>query len=204
MYKLILYWTLFLGAIAPGYSQIFSIGVKAGVPLNDALQGYSSSSGIVTTSTERWLVGPTAELHFPFHLSFEVDALYRRENYLVSSVSVSVIAGEWFTTTSSTTSIIRNPLNDWQFPFLAKYYLHGGLIRPFVDGGITYQHLSGSDPIDDPNRAGVTVGGGLTVKLSLIQFSPEIRYTRWGSNNVYAPYVASSQNQADVLVGFTF
>jgi hypothetical protein len=203
MYKHILYWTWFLGAVAPGYSQALSIGVKAGVPLNEALRGYSSSAGSVSTNTGRWLVGPTVELHFPFRLSFEVDALYRRESYLVSSISGSGMTNQWFYV-SPTISTAKSSLSSWQFPFLAKYDLHTGLLQPFVDAGVTYQHLSGSSPINNPNLAGATIGVGVTIKLLLFRLSPELRYTRWGSKGVDAPYVTSSQNQTDVMIGFTF
>lgn len=210
MYKVLSSCILLFTAVAPGYSQLLSFGLKAGAPLNNAVQGNSSGGASVSTNTERWLVGPTAELHLPFRLSVEVDALYRRESYLVSSVSSvsgSPVISEWFyvaPTATTTTTTIKNSLNNWQFPFLAKYDLRGGLIRHFADGGITFRHLSGSGPINNPNTAGVTIGGGLTLKLSFLRLSPEIRYTRWGNNNLYAPSVTSSPNQTDLLVGFVF
>ena len=203
----IIFACLFLGSVIPSYSQLLSIGIKGGVPLNDALRGYSSNGGSISTGTERWLVGPTVELHLPFRLSIEVDALYRRQSYQVSTTSTSGTAtvSQWFNVapTTITTNFSRS-LNDLQFPFLAKYDLHGGFIRPFIDGGVTYRHLSGGGVINNPNMVGVTVGGGLSLKFLSLRLSPELRYTRWGNNNVYAPYVTGSQNQADVLVGFVF
>lgn len=170
----------------PAYSQLFSVGVKAGVPLTDGLNGQSYSSTNVTTSTQRWIVGPTAEIHLPFRLSFEVDALYRREN---------------FTTTQFLTSF-AGTVNDWQVPFLGKYELHGGLLRPFVDAGVTYRNLSGSVPA---NNAGFTIGGGITAKLLFLRLSPEFRYTHWGDkSNGAGPFIAGGGNQGDFLVGFTF
>lgn len=206
MGRAILLGVLFLGAVVPGYSQFLSAVVKVGAPLADALRGYSSSAGIVTTSTDRWFVGPTVEVHLPFRLSFEVDALYRTESYGITNTSLvsTPAVGEWFAGTSSISVTSKTSLHSWQFPFLAKYELRGGLVRPFVDGGVTYQHLSGASYIDDPNTAGGTVGGGVTVKLLFLRVSPEIRYTRWGRHDVYSPFVTNSQNQVDVLAGFTF
>lgn len=194
MSRVILLGILLLSVAVPGYSQFLSAGIKVGAPLTDALEGYSTGAGLATTSTDRWFVGPTAEIHLPFRLSFEVDALYRTESY---GITVSEGAPPVGVT-------LKTSLHSWQFPFLAKYDLRGGLVRPFIDGGVTYQHLSGARFIDDPNTAGVTVGGGFTVKLLFLRVSPEIRYTRWGRHNVYSPFVTNSQNQVDVLAGFTF
>lgn len=169
----------------------------------DALNGYSSSAGITATHTNRWLVGPTVELHLPFRLSFEADALYRREGFQVTSESLTISPGEWFSTTTTNFAVEHESLNSWQFPFLAKYELRGGAIRPFIDTGVTYQHLSGIRYIDTPNMAGFTVGGGLTMKFSFLRLSPEVRYTRWGNNQV-SNETATARNQTDVLVGFTF
>ena len=86
--KTAIFSTLFICAVAPGYSQLLSFGVKAGVPLNDALNGHSNGGGLVSTSTDRWLIGPTIELHLPFRLSFEADALYRRRESGARSLGV--------------------------------------------------------------------------------------------------------------------
>lgn len=204
MFKAVLLSVMFLSSVVPGYPQLLSLGIKAGIPLTDALTGYSDNRGTVSTNTERWLVGPTVELHLPFRLSVEVDALYRRESYQASSTSASpAIAPQWFNAVPTTTTISHS-LNDLQFPFLAKYELHSGLIRPYLDGGVAYRYLFGGGPIDNANSAGITLGGGLTLKLLLLRLSPEIRYTHWGNSNVNAPYLTSSSNQADFLVGFSF
>ncbi len=169
----------------PAYSQIFSLGVKAGVPLTDGLNSQSFSNISATTGTERWIVGPTAEIHLPFRLSFEVDALYRRDNYTTHQPSFSY----------------SQAVSNWQIPFLGKYELHGGLLRPFVDAGVTYRNFSASVPA---NKAGFTIGGGITLKLLFLRLSPEFRYTHWGTNTSIGQIVSGAGNQADFLVGFTF
>ncbi len=180
---------LLLVSVVPAYSQLFSVGVKAGVPLTDGLTSQNYKSTDTTTSTERWLLGPTLEIHLPFRLSFEVDALYRRDNYTVTQA---------FTR-------FGQSVNDWQVPFLGKYELHGGFLRPFVDAGVTYRNFSGSVGAIQANSAGFTIGGGITAKLLFVRLSPEFRYTHWGnpaSNG--GALVSGSGNQGDFLVGFTF
>lgn len=184
MRKVFVFGALLFAASVPGYSQFFSLGVKAGVPLTDAVHGVSDGTTSVFTDTSRWIVGPTAEVRLPFRLSFEVDALYRRQNYTLSGANFA----QGFAA------------NDWQFPFLGKYSFGEGALRPFVDAGVTYRHVSSGI---DPNTAGFTLGGGVTLKALFIRLSPEIRYTRFSGVNESGPIVRA-QNQADFLVGFTF
>jgi hypothetical protein len=189
MRKIFLLGVFLLSIVCPGYSQFLSWGIEGGLPLNDAVNVVNNGVGTVTASTDRWIVGPTVQLGLPFRLSVEVDALYRSEGFNVSSPG----------------SLFSNSVNNWQFPFLARYDLHGGVIRPFVDAGVTYRHLSGATDILHPDGAGFTIGGGISLKLLFLRLSPEIRYTRWNNADVLnSTYATQSQNQADFLVGFTF
>lgn len=96
-----------------------------------------------------------------------------------------------------------NAVNDWQFPFLGKYEFHGGPIRPFVDAGFTFRHVSDAT---NPSTGGVTVGGGITVKLLSLRLSPEIRDTHWPTPafDLGSGVLKSTSNQVDFLVGFSF
>ena len=198
-----------------GFGQFISVGVKGGVPLTDAYSTVSSGLLSATAYNRRYVVGPTAELHLPFHLSFEVDALYRRNGF-----DYSAPPSQFFTGFSS-----RTKVNDWEIPLLGKYTLGAGPFRPFLDAGLTYRHVSIADfigisgatkattpfvPLDNPSIAGFTLGGGLTLKLLLIRVSPEIRYTHWGSQafqgltRTSTTPLSSTTDQADFLVGLTF
>jgi opacity protein-like surface antigen len=192
--KLLLFPALLLLVVLPASSQIFSVGVKGGIPITDAYSTRVSSGAIGFSYDRRYIVGPTAEIHLPFHLSFEVDALYRRNGFQSN--------GQFFS--------IRTGVNDWQFPLLGKYELGFGPFKPFVDAGVVYRHVTASNSvlrIDNPNSAGFTAGGGITLKLLFLRLSPEIRYSYWPSppyNNSSSQVIWSSQNQADFLVGLTF
>src|SRR5271157_532433 len=67
------------------FCQPFSFGVKAGVPLNDFLSAAENQNVSYVTATNRYIGGVTAELHLPFGLGVEVDALYRHLNYQENS-----------------------------------------------------------------------------------------------------------------------
>jgi opacity protein-like surface antigen len=207
---------LFLSAAA-AFSQPFSFGVKGGLPMTDFLSSVRSQSFTSTTTTNRYIIGPTAELRLPFGLGVEVDVLYRHFSF-GSSGGISGITSTF--TTSDTSG------GAWEFPILGKYRFTGKVLRPFVDAGVSWDKLSGlsqtitrvvsnvaststtSDPFElhkDTTR-GFVLGAGLDVKLLLLHISPEVRFTRWGAKHFIDPngLLDSKQNQAEFLVGITF
>ncbi len=182
----------FLGAIVfalgvtslPCFGQFFSVGVKAGVPLNEAYS--DATSGSFSATTNRFIVGPEAELRLPFHLGIEVDALYRHYR----------LAG--------------NGVNEWDFPILLKYHFKGvPLLHPYVDAGPVFNHVSNIfSATPNQSAAGFALGGGIDIHALLIHVTPEIRYIHWGSQNysfaALGSSLSSNQNQAQFLVGVTF
>ena len=183
----------------PGNCQLLSFGIKGGVPLSDAYSDANLGNGATSSHlNNHYTIGPTAEIHFPLHLSFEADVLYRHSRY--SATSNIVPAGS-------------ASANDFQIPLLAKLDLSHGLVGTFIDGGLAYRHLSVNldNPakqlflgVNNPNSEGVALGGGIQFKLLLIHISPEIRYTHWGQIAFSNAAVTSNNNQIDLLVGVTF
>ena len=57
-----------------GLAQTFSFGVQAGVPMTDNATADRGSKAV----TERYIVGPTVELHLPFSFVLSADFLYER------------------------------------------------------------------------------------------------------------------------------
>jgi len=189
--------TLLLVSGPPAYSQMFSFGVKVGVPLTTVYTTDFIADGNAFANEQPFTIGPTVEVHLPFHLSFEIDALWRQSSF-------STIGGHF-------NGNLDSSVNDWQVSFMGKYEAKLGPIHPFIDGGVVYRHVSTSSPSvpppTNPNTAGVSVGGGVTLKLLHLRLSPEIRYTKWPTpafSSAYAGPVISMSNQADLLVGVTF
>jgi hypothetical protein len=132
------------------------------------------------------------------HLSIELDALWRRSSYSVTLPPALNFGGTYAST-----------YTDWQIPFIAKYERGSGPVRPFIDAGAVFRHVSGSSSINlpsNPNTAGVTVGGGVTLKLPHFRISPEIRYTGWPTPAFPSGYgfVTGTANQVDLFVGVWF
>jgi hypothetical protein len=227
-------WVIFLAGAPLALAQPFTFGVKGGVPLTDFLSATSTGNLGYFTTTNRYIVGPTAELRLPFGLGVEFDALYRRFHYNGVSNAVDVLIN------SSTTS------GAWEFPLLAKYRFPSKVVRPYVSAGVVWDTLSGlgqtitqtviptniistsstSSPAELRHNtvSGVVAGVGIDIHLLVLHISPEIRYTHWNAQHFVPPVSAvilpglsvisaspglpgtiqSNQNQAEFLVGFTF
>lgn len=196
---------LLLCAPLPASGQFLSLGVKAGVPLTSTFSTVQTGNAGAVPYDRPYIVGPTAEIHLPFHLSFEVDALYRRNGFTYYSSGFGFGTPDYIPP-----AVNRRTINDWQFPFWGKYERKFGLLVPFIEGGVAYRHLSTGKTIpfapDNPNTTGFAVGGGIDLKLLLVRLTPEIRYAHWPT----PPFqngdivIRSGTNQADFLLGISF
>jgi hypothetical protein len=100
-------------------------------------------------------------------------------------------------------------------------------VWPFVDAGASIRHISGikqvrqvvsagtfsSVELNNPsefNKAtdvGLAFGAGIALKLGRVRMSPELRYTRWGGENLRDPVnelLRTHRNQGDFVIGITF
>jgi hypothetical protein len=217
-------WVLLAGALLvsadPASAQLLRWGLKAGVPLTDAVDG---SYGF-QSKTKRYLVGPMVEIKLPFSFAFEANALYRRVGYNSTASGLQ----------STTFDQVR--ANSWEFPLLAKYYFTPRApLRLYVSGGYVVRKLSGVDELvrsfgtnvgtgvpfeetyrpdttyllqDNPTQ-GIVAGTGAQLNIGFLHISPEIRYTRWGgtpfnTQGTHGYFVSSTKDQVDVLVGLSF
>jgi hypothetical protein len=214
--------TLVCGCPLFGQLGPFSIGVKGGIPISDA-SGIRPDSGCTvigcssfnfSSETKRYTLGPTIELRLPLGFAFEADALYSRLSYDTFRFgSGSFIFGgvEFFDDESNFTSI---KLERWTFPILLKWRYGGRHAHPFVDGGISLDHISGIDgrittishdsfspfpeqiqhekfgspgpaALSSRNRNGGVLGGGIEFRpIGPVRLTPEARYTRWASSQL--------------------
>ena len=210
------FFALMCGVPLSLLAQPVSIGFKGGVPITDAFQTAKGNSAAYVTHTKKYLVGPSIQFNFPARFSFEVDALYRRLGYQYDQ---SLITG----TTSA-----RTVANSWEFPALVKVAVLPGPASPFVSVGGSFRHISGirqlrrivntglvptnpdlntASEFNKRNDIGLVFAGGLEFKLKRVRITPELRYTRWGSENFRDPINAlrrTNRNQGDFLLGFSF
>jgi hypothetical protein len=180
---------LFLVLCGSLCAQPFSAGLKVGAPFTDAISvpggGLFGDSSI---NNGHFIIGPYGEVRLPGGFSIEIDALYRSfsSNYY----------GEPQATGGS-----------WEFPVLAKYkLLKSGPVKPYIEGGLVFSHLTGSDfNVAHASNYGVTLGAGIEIHALFLRISPEIRYDGFFFNDFTSnSFVQSNRNQAMVLVGIGF
>src|SRR4051794_25710406 len=190
---------LLLLSSAAAFSQPFSFGLKGGLPLTDFVDAVQTQNFTSSAYTNRYIVGPTAELRLPFGLGVEFDILYRHFGY----ATTGIIAGPTSTVVASSTTG-----SAWEFPLLAKYRFPGKFFRPFVDAGVSWDKLSGVSQsvrnavsngviaeLKKDTARGFVMGAGIDVKALVIHISPEIRYTHWGSAHFVDPAGLISSKQ---------
>jgi len=207
---------LFPGIIlsaAAAFSQPFSFGIKGGMPLTDFIDVARAQNINASSTTNRYVIGGTAELRLPFGLGVEADILYRHFSY-GSTVNLA-----------NSIRTADTSAGAWEFPLLAKYRFKGGLVRPFINGGVAWDKLSGvtqtvtaivnnvanttttNNPFElrDDTTRGFVLGGGADIKILLIHVLPEVRFTRWGAKHfIDSGVLNSNQTQAEFLIGLTF
>lgn len=186
-------------ACAPSFAQSFFVGVKSGVPLTDAFSN-ATIMGVDTfthayTQSKNYLIGPAVELGLPFGLSAEVDALYRPLNLAVDFTGL--VLGTVHTSTE---------FQSWEFPILGKYhFIRTALVSPYVEAGPIFRTVSGGGSY--LSHSGVTLGGGVDIKIWKLRVMPELRYVHWGQDataSPNAPQYPSNRNQAEFLVALGF
>lgn len=204
---------LVLAAAITAAAQPVSFGVKAGVPITDAFDTAQGNQAAYASNTHRYLVGATVQVNLPLRFAVEVDGLYRRLGF-----DYNQFGGPGSPTFTSTTA------NSWEFPVLGKWAVVPGPVRPFVDFGANFRHISGIDQIRNSAAAvnvnvssvpefhkdfdiGATFGAGVEFKVGWLRVTPEFRYTRWGTENFRDPIadlLRTNKNQGDFMVGLTF
>ncbi len=186
--------------------QLFTAGIKAGVPLTDALETGTGAFSNFTSDNRKYTIGPTIEMNLPFGLGVEFDALYKRLGYDETLTGPP----ELHRTVTA---------NAWDFPVLLKVKTGMQPIRPYFVIGPTFRgltnlkqagdffQLSTSDPeeVQRHFNTGLTAGVGLRLG-GRVAFSPEVRYTRWGWDDIrdVSGLIHSNKDQVELLIGLTF
>jgi hypothetical protein len=79
-------------------------------------------------------------------------------------------------------------------------------VKPYVEGGLDFSHLSdvsGLFSLNHNSNFGVVLGAGVQLNLLVLRLSPEIRYTGDALKN-FTGIVDSNRNQLAFLVGIGF
>jgi len=193
MRKLVL---LSILSVAAASAQSLSVGVIGGAPFSDVVKSSVVNGLQSIPKSSNFTIGPALRVGLPAGLRLEVDALYRPYT---------------FSLTGRTTSADISA-NQWRFPVLMQYRFGTPIVKPFVEVGVSFDHLSGlsnavknitSGPgsLIHQTDSGVVLGAGADVKIPFFRVSGELRYTRQWTSNFDS---FSNLNQAEVLFGIHF
>ena len=191
-------FALILLAAEASSAEVFSVGLKTGIPVNTLL---TSAAPRFQVRTHRYTLGPTFELNLPHGLAFEVDLLYKRMAY------------SYFRPDSSTSqSASKNvKATRWELPLLLRYKFAGQHLHPFIGLGASFNrvvHIEGMNVAELRHRhtRGVVIGAGLERQFGLLRLRPEVRFTRWADRNfgVRDAPLRSNLTQPEFLIGFEF
>lgn len=193
---------LLLGLLITGFSfgQSLSVGVLGGAPFTDVVHNGSVASVNTVVTSSNFTVGPSVQLNLPANLRVEFDALYRPYGFTLSSFLLGV-AGNGAGVSGQ----------QWSFPLLLQYRFSFPVVRPFLEVGPSFQHLTGTGSVTSAitgpgqllhsSNVGIVLGGGVDVKVPFVRLSGELRYTR--ETTSYFANI-SNLNQAEVLFGVHF
>jgi opacity protein-like surface antigen len=169
------------------YSQPVVAGLKIGVPFTDAFQNQPFPTvATLTASSNAYTLGPYVEVRLPLHLAIEADALYRGLHF--NNITGSASTGRW------------------DFPIVAKYKMFKGPVKPYVEGGLDFSHISDVKNFVTANNTtnfGIVLGAGVEVHALVLRISPEIRYTGDVLKS-FSGVINSNRNQVAFLVGIGF
>jgi hypothetical protein len=195
---------IFVLALGSGAAcaQSISVGVLGGAPFTDVTNAVSNSTISSVPKSTNFIVGPALQVNLPASFRIEVDALYRPYSFQINFPIVNFLTG------APTVSA-----NQWQFPFLLQYRFKTPVLKPFVEAGVSFDHLANISAAAQTIAAGqpgalvhashasVVLGAGVDVKIPFVRLSGELRYSHAGSADFAA---LSNLNQAEVLIGVHF
>jgi hypothetical protein len=127
------------------------------------------------------------------------------------------------------TQVVSKVTRSWEFPVAIQYHFALRSLKPYVEGGYSYNHISGvfvkpvgsfynpqaplPQHVEWPNpstinRGGFLFGGGVEMKLPLCRVTPGIRYARYdivekSGPQQFGPFVSRSPLESPYAFGFT-
>lgn len=223
---------LLLAAVSSAFAQHISVGIKAGVPLTDLVRtGSGTGSGDVppSTQTKHYTIGPVVDIGLPHGFGVEFGAMYKRfdQQSLAVTTTGFIIIDEETSYPIQQTAGISAVGQSWEFPLAVQYRFFKSAIHPYVEGGVSLNHLSNVYTVQQTpyprlpqlpftiehmrsslTRVGPLFGIGVDIKLHGIHVTPGLRYTRYTNSTQLTGCVDGSACRGnkglDFLVGLTF
>ena len=135
---------LVLGAAPSAFAQHISVGIKAGVPLTQVVQTEGGIGNLpFQAQTKRYTFGPMLDIGLPLGLGIEVGAMYKRFD---QQAGEATLIGYVDTGDESDAILESHSISavgrSWEFPVSGQYHLSLPSMRPYVEGGLSFNRLS--------------------------------------------------------------
>jgi hypothetical protein len=216
--KILVACLVFLTA-SSAFAQHVEFGIKTGVPRTDIMENGFGGFG---AQTQRYTIGPVMDIHFRGPLSVEISTMYKRidqQGPVETILGYTCLDCEEGPVAIRTIQSTSKAGHSWEFPVAVRYHVPLRSLRPYVEGGISFNRLGdvlvpyqspyplGNPPVGTVlapsttsiSRTGFLAGGGVDIKLPTGHLTPGFRYTRYGEEK---GSLFPSTNAVDFLVGF--
>jgi len=201
------------------FERRVSAGIKIGVPLTQVAE-----TGIPGNEmqTKRYTFGPVVNVNLMRGVSLEFGAMYKRIDQQATATTVLgyVVLSDEDGYVIEENHRVSTAGRSWEFSIAPQYHFSLRSIRPYVEGGLSFNHLANifSYPPFAPgvvgvtfeptrntvNRRGLLVGAGVEIKHHFIHLTPGIRFTRYPTRLYDSTVPPYRTNAVDFLVGFRF
>ena len=151
-----------------------SVGIKVGAPMRRFLT-FDSTGG--DAHTKHYTIGPAMDIGLHRGFGIEVGAMYKRIDEYSSSLTLLSVAPDTDENCPNCPTYRFNRIStlgrSWEFPVAGQYHISLRSMRPYVEGGLSFNHLS--------NIYGPLIGPtilGQTEQPSLNSFNRQRRFVR--------------------------
>src|SRR5882762_5701148 len=125
----------------PIHAQALSVGAKIGAPLTNVVQTTGDIGGRpFHASVKRLAIGPVVDVRLPLGLALEFGAIYKRFDQQAGQYQVIAEPGAPYQVQITTVSKTGG---SWEFPIVGQYRFPGVRIRPYLEAGLCFNHLTG-------------------------------------------------------------
>src|SRR5262249_46390837 len=135
---------LFFFTATGAFGQHVEFGIKTGVPRTDVLE--TTTAFGFEAHTKGYTMGPVMDIRIPGQFSVEIGAMYKRFD---QQGQATTILGYTCLDCEEGPVAIRQFQNvskagrSWEFPVTLQYHVPYRSLRPYVEGGFSFNNLSG-------------------------------------------------------------